>query len=230
MKRSYCIYKITCRRNGRMYIGWSVNTRKRWATHIRCARYGYQVPLYRAMRKYGVHNFIMQVLATFSTKKQACAAERSTIRKYDTLVPNGYNIAPGGEGGWTSAMSIKAQKTMRRRGTGWTSMSFAERSKASKKGRDEMGWDRRSAAAKKAKRAMGRIRCSEAAKKGRATMGAKRRSEASSKIWNSYSKEEISRIAKRRERTMGSKYRSAINKRAWITRFKKYGKHGCSRV
>lgn len=61
-KLEYLVYKITCRVNNKIYIGQTTEKiEKRWSRHI-----GYQLKiddhLHRAMRKYGVENFFIEVI------------------------------------------------------------------------------------------------------------------------------------------------------------------------
>ena len=60
------IYKITNKVNGKVYIGQSVDIKKRWNRHLHTVNNpnykGYNYPLYRAMRKYGIENFLFEVI------------------------------------------------------------------------------------------------------------------------------------------------------------------------
>lgn len=60
------IYKITNKINNKVYIGLSVSIKDRFAEHKRNAYNkdykGYDYPLYRAIRKYGLDNFIFTVI------------------------------------------------------------------------------------------------------------------------------------------------------------------------
>ena len=49
-----------------------------------------------AINKYGKENFTRKILKKFKTKKDAFNAQEKYIDKYNTLVPNGYNISPTG--------------------------------------------------------------------------------------------------------------------------------------
>lgn len=55
------IYKIQNLINGKIYIGQSKNIEKRWLRHKTTAfnknDHSYNLPLYRAIRKYGLENF-----------------------------------------------------------------------------------------------------------------------------------------------------------------------------
>lgn len=66
------IYKITNKQNGHAYIGQSRDIHKRWNNHITAARNpndaGYDYPLYRAFRKYGLENFTFDILEECDTE------------------------------------------------------------------------------------------------------------------------------------------------------------------
>lgn len=58
---------------------------------------GNQKPLYRAMRKYGVECFRIEVIDTAATAEELGEKERHYISLYNTISPNGYNLTAGGE-------------------------------------------------------------------------------------------------------------------------------------
>ena len=66
------IYKITNLCNNKSYIGQSVDIEKRWGEHRRAVNYKnehtYNYPLYRAMRKYGIHNFLFEIVEEVDIK------------------------------------------------------------------------------------------------------------------------------------------------------------------
>jgi hypothetical protein len=49
------------------------------------------------MRKYGAESFELTVLATAQTLDELNALEVQYIQKLNTISPNGYNLAPGGD-------------------------------------------------------------------------------------------------------------------------------------
>lgn len=55
------IYKITNTVNNKKYIGQSVNITDRWREHRKRANNGTEY-LYQAMRRYGIQNFIFEVV------------------------------------------------------------------------------------------------------------------------------------------------------------------------
>lgn len=93
------IYKITNKINNKCYIGQTNNVKRRFAEHLhwdapyRQREEGHKV-LYRAFEKYGIENFSFQVLETDILNYDE--REQYWIKYYDSLVPNGYNITPGG--------------------------------------------------------------------------------------------------------------------------------------
>ena len=92
MDRTYWIYKITNNINGKVYIGQSVNYKKRWNEHKNCAKNGYDSHLYFAMRKYGIENFTFKVIDFVESKEQADYKEGFYASYYDSYNKNkGYN-------------------------------------------------------------------------------------------------------------------------------------------
>lgn len=91
------IYKITNLTNGKNYIGQSNNIRLRWNKHRSVAfqptSKGYDYPLYRAIRKYGLENFEFSIL-------EECSKELLNTRElfwgnYYDVYQNGYNQTSG---------------------------------------------------------------------------------------------------------------------------------------
>lgn len=88
------IYQITNLVNGKIYIGQTNNIQKRWANH-RCNNDPDMV-IARALRKYGVDNFQFEILLRGLTPEEANQKEIELIKEKNSLVPNGYNVATGG--------------------------------------------------------------------------------------------------------------------------------------
>lgn len=91
------IYQITNKTNGKIYIGKTERTlRDRWNEH--CSDYknrDYENrPLYRAMKKYGIENFIMEEI---EETNQPNEREIYWISKKGSF-KYGYNATLGGEG------------------------------------------------------------------------------------------------------------------------------------
>ena len=99
MNKIFKIYKIQFP-NGKVYIGQTYNTHKRWLEHLYEASSGNQLKVYKAMRKYNI------VLDNFSiiednilTQEEANTKEIYYIEQYNAI-KNGYNIGTGGASGW----------------------------------------------------------------------------------------------------------------------------------
>jgi group I intron endonuclease len=95
------IYKITNTITNKCYIG---ETKKetpedRWKDHISAIKYNRVCPaLQDAVKKYGIDKFTFKVLI-ICFDEDRFIYEREYIKKYNSVVPNGYNILEGGEGG-----------------------------------------------------------------------------------------------------------------------------------
>ena len=107
------IYKITNTINSKQYVGQTTKTlMERFDAHESKSKY-VDTYLYRAIRKYGLPAFTIEVLEEVEPELLS-ERERFWIAKLNTLIPNGYNMTEGGEGGDTS-MSHNYQKAMKNR-------------------------------------------------------------------------------------------------------------------
>ena len=91
------IYKITNTITNKIYIGQSNNPMERWRQHKLRANAGAdkgKSAIHDAMRAYGNENFTFEIIGWFEDYNEK---ERYYIQYYNTLLPNGYNIEPGGE-------------------------------------------------------------------------------------------------------------------------------------
>ena len=89
------IYLITNLINGKKYIGQSIDPHHRFVSH--CSRGKLDSdnsPIHAAINKYGRDNFSLEILEWTEDYNQR---EKELIIEYNTMSPNGYNIAPGGE-------------------------------------------------------------------------------------------------------------------------------------
>ncbi len=95
------IYKITNMVNGKIYIGKTkCKLSQRWYIHCNLAKRGSNLYLHRAIRKYGLKSFVLEVLDTIGTEYHLSLAERFWIKKYRCNLPKyGYNMTLGGDGG-----------------------------------------------------------------------------------------------------------------------------------
>jgi group I intron endonuclease len=96
------IYKIVNKINKKIYIGKSINIEKRWKEHIRHSKEGHQshnIPLHKAIIKYGKENFIFEVIQECDTDILN-DLEKFYIKKYNSNNKKiGYNVTNGGDGG-----------------------------------------------------------------------------------------------------------------------------------
>ena len=91
------LYQITNLINGKIYIGKTNNITKRWSNH-RCSNDPNMV-IARAIRKYGKENFKFEVLYKNVPIDEIDELEIQTIKDKNCRIPNGYNVAEGGQGG-----------------------------------------------------------------------------------------------------------------------------------
>ena len=105
----YTIYCITCRVNGKKYIGYTKKTAEdRWNDHVASSN-STDTKFYRAIRKHKPEQFSIKVLETHDTKKQACSREKQLIVEHQTI-QTGYNTHEGGLGGHTGAYDKVSKK------------------------------------------------------------------------------------------------------------------------
>lgn len=94
------IYKITNLKNGKVYVGQSIDIKDRWSQHKNKAfnsnERGYNSAIHAAFRKYGIENFSFEIIEE-CVAEQLDEKEQFWIKKFNSLAPNGYNILPGGQ-------------------------------------------------------------------------------------------------------------------------------------
>lgn len=84
------IYKITNIKNGHAYVGKTIQKLiTRWQQHIRYPACSY---LYRAIQKYGIENFRLEILERTNDINTLPNLEYKHILTENTIVPNGYNL------------------------------------------------------------------------------------------------------------------------------------------
>ena len=92
------IYTITNVINGKKYVGQTNNPYKRWKKHISESKkkeLPYKNYLYSAIKKYGLINFEFNIIDVCDIK-DVNEKEIFWIKELKTIVPNGYNLLPGG--------------------------------------------------------------------------------------------------------------------------------------
>lgn len=90
------IYIIRNKINDKVYIGQADFAWRRWGTHLRDAHSKPKTVIDKAIKKYGEKNFWYELLE--SQIQNYDEKEIFWIKKYNSQVPNGYNVAPGGKG------------------------------------------------------------------------------------------------------------------------------------
>lgn len=104
------IYVIQNKTNLKLYVGQSINPKKRWHRHKSAANKNGQYPINRAIRKYGADLFTFQIIEEYSSQKDTDEAECFWIEYFQALNPEfGYNLRPGGN---TSTFTAETRKKM----------------------------------------------------------------------------------------------------------------------
>lgn len=90
------IYKIENLNNGKIYIGQSIHPHRRLIEHMYMARHHLDdLPIHLAIAKYKENCFSFAVIE--EDIENYNEREAYWIAYYNSLVPNGYNILPGGQ-------------------------------------------------------------------------------------------------------------------------------------
>ena len=90
----YSLYKITNKINNKAYIGvTSREPRTRFLEHCRPSSNSF---ISRAIQADGAENFLFDVLLTNISAEEISKLECEYIKKYNSLLPNGYNADLGG--------------------------------------------------------------------------------------------------------------------------------------
>lgn len=85
------VYKITCKVNNKVYIGQTNETiEKRFKRHMGYQKDEHDTKFYRAVRKYGTENFVIEEIDRALTQEELDEKELYWINKYNA-VENGYN-------------------------------------------------------------------------------------------------------------------------------------------
>lgn len=89
------IYRITNLLNGKIYIGQTIRDPDiRFRQH--CLPSSASL-ISRAIRRIGKENFSFEVIAKCSSLQDLDKLEIENIIKHNSLIPNGYNVSPGGQ-------------------------------------------------------------------------------------------------------------------------------------
>lgn len=92
---NWIVYVHTCKVNNKKYVGiTSQKPVERWGKTGNA--YTRTQVISKAIKKYGWDNFEHEILESGLTMTEASEKERYYIKKYNSLIPNGYNCAEGG--------------------------------------------------------------------------------------------------------------------------------------
>ncbi len=103
----YKIYLITNIENKKQYVGITkFSIEERFSQHT---KRGFL--LTDAIQKYGEQNFSIEVIEEVESAERAYELEIFYIQKYNTKVPNGYNLTDGGDGifGWEASEEYRQE-------------------------------------------------------------------------------------------------------------------------
>ena len=98
--KNYEIYLITNIVNSKIYIGLSTRGGKFcYFSHISNAKCNSNLPIHRAIRKWGMRNFELKILASTESFEELKELEIKYIKEYNSNNLNfGYNLTKGGDG------------------------------------------------------------------------------------------------------------------------------------
>lgn len=124
------IYAIKNRTNNKMYIGQSVNARKRKSYHLWLLRTNnhFNPKLQSAFNKYGEENFEFVILEKCN-KDELDDKEIKYINRYNTI-NDGYNICEGGEGSLGRTLSEETKQKISNANTGRKQDEVAKKRKS----------------------------------------------------------------------------------------------------
>lgn len=87
-----CIYKFENKLNGKIYIGQTINIKRRHRDHKRSnSKFG---AFPKAVKKYGIDGFYFEILESCEIIKLS-SRELFWIEFYGSMAPNGYNLIKG---------------------------------------------------------------------------------------------------------------------------------------
>lgn len=120
------VYKIHNTINNKIYVGITRQSLGiRWSQHKHNAFHKKSnLPLYKAMRKYGIENFVITVVDNCDTIENLQVKESEWLKKYEEAGDITYNVKPGGELGGNGGAN---------KGLKWTEEAKARHSIAMKK-------------------------------------------------------------------------------------------------
>ena len=120
------IYMLKNKLNNKVYIGKTKQgVEKRYKQHLLATNntkiLDYNLPVHRAMRKYGFSNFELSVIDSAYNLEDLNTKEKYWISKYNSTDSSfGYNLCKGGDGGSPVIISEKTREKFRKNSTGKT--------------------------------------------------------------------------------------------------------------
>jgi group I intron endonuclease len=114
----YTTYLIKNIINQKLYVGITCHTiKQRFIRHLNDAKNHCNPTsiFHRAIRKYGKRAFRIKILKIFESKVKALKAEIYFIKKFNSKVPNGYNLTGGGEGAFGIKRTTKEKRMISER-------------------------------------------------------------------------------------------------------------------
>ena len=111
----FYIYRITNVLNGKIYIGKTVDTKRRWYNHRYDGSREFPKSIIgKAIKKHGCNNFTFDVIFQCTSEIDINWAECYFIQEYDSQINNnkGYNLSFGGE---KTRLGLKASPLTRQR-------------------------------------------------------------------------------------------------------------------
>jgi group I intron endonuclease len=93
------IYKSTNKIDKKIYIGQTTqDLDKRIKNHLKESKNNIKRPFLMSLKKYGLDNFIFEVIDSASNLEELNEKEIFWINFYNSVSPNGYNLTGGGQG------------------------------------------------------------------------------------------------------------------------------------
>jgi group I intron endonuclease len=112
----YYIYTVTNTKNNKVYVGFTKNPVSRWRTHrTKFGSGSTNKVLYLAIRKYGIETFEFKIIYSSDNKQHTKnIMESHYIDSFGSMVPNGYNMTNGGDGGPGVTSDFASANNLRR--------------------------------------------------------------------------------------------------------------------
>jgi len=95
-EKAACVYSVTNKVDGKMYVGVTIDPELRKRSHFK-QNIRTRSMLKNAIAKHGEENFVFEILCV-GAKDYCYLVESRFISAYNTQTPHGYNICSGGRG------------------------------------------------------------------------------------------------------------------------------------